>query len=157
MSNQVFSISKDRPSSIPPEGSLFQRTSLIQDRVLLHSDRISFFNLCPLLLVLSVSTSDWGEPTPVFFTPSLQVPRNIGKTPLNLLFSRLSSPFPPSLFSPQQQEGAQAVVPAVRGTLSSQQGPITGLLPSAPSPFPPVSASPSACPSYAGVSFPSPA
>lgn len=135
---------------------MFQRTSFIQDSVLLHSDRISFFNLCPLLLVLSVSTSDWGEPTPVFFTPSLKVLMNIGKTPLNLLFSRLSSPFPLSLFSLQQQEGAQAVVPAVRGALSSQQGPTTGLLPSAPSPFPSVGDSPSACPSYATASLPPP-
>lgn len=110
-----------------------------------------------LFQFVPIASCPVSEPTPVFFTPSLQVLRNIGKSPLNLLFPRLSIPFPLSLFSPQQQEGAQAVVPAVRRALSSQQGPITGLLPSVPSLFPPVSNSPSACPSYATVSSPSPA
>lgn len=105
---------------------------------------------------MPLSTNDWGEPTPLFFIPSLQVLTNIGKTSLNL-FSRLSSAFSLSLFSPQEQEGAQAVIAVVKGEggLSSRQGPITGLLSSAPSQFPPVSDLPSACPSYA-TEFPPP-
>lgn len=51
----------------------------------------------------------WEEPGSVFFTASLQVLVNIGKTPPSHLFSRLSSPFSLSLLvpGPQQQDDAQ--------------------------------------------------
>lgn len=132
---------------------MFQRTSRMEDRILLHSDRI-YFLICARCL-LSCHWAPVG--IPLFFTLSLQVLRHIGKTSLNPLFSRLSSPFSLSLFSPPQQEGAQTVISAVRVRGAEQPAEAHHRpLPSAPSQFPPVRNLPSACPSYAAESLPPP-
>lgn len=147
MSSQVLSISKGRPSPHSPEGSLFQRTSLIQDSILLHSDRISSF-ICAHCLLSCHWVLVTGESPPL---SSLHSPfRHLGTlvTPHWTLFSPGWAV--PSLLA--------FLVPNSRRVPRQwyQQGPITGLLPSAPSQFPPVSDLPSACPFYAAESLPPP-